>query len=173
MARMADSGWLMMGVPNSPPKTPALVRVKVEPVVSSGMQLFGAGTESEVGESAGKIDEGALLGLADDGHDEAPLEGDGDAEMNVLVVLDGRADERGVDDGEAAQGFNRGCGDEGHVSEVEAVALLEGGFLALAEADNAGHVHFVDGVDVRAGADALDHALGDDGAHFGHGDEVA
>jgi len=30
MARMADSGWLMMGVPNSPPKTPALVRVKVE-----------------------------------------------------------------------------------------------------------------------------------------------
>ena len=138
-----------------------------------GQKLFGAGAECEVGEGAGEIDEGALLGLADDGHDESPLEGDGDAEMDVLVVLDGRADERGVDDGEAAEGFNGRCGDEGHVGEVEAVALLEGGFLALAEADDAGHVHLVDGVDVGAGADALDHALGDDGAHFGHGDEVA
>ena len=30
-ARIADSGWLMMGVPNSSPKTPELVSVKVDP----------------------------------------------------------------------------------------------------------------------------------------------
>ena len=88
MARMADSGWLMMGVPNSPPKTPELVRVKVEPGGLVGHQLFGAGAEGEVGEGAGEIDEAALLGLANDGDDQAPLERYGDAEIDVLVVLD-------------------------------------------------------------------------------------
>ena len=81
--------------------------------------------------------------------------------------------ERGVDDGEAAERLDGRGGDEGHIGELDAVALLEGGLLALAEADDAGHVHLVDGVDVRADAHALDHALGDDGAHFGHGDQVA
>jgi hypothetical protein len=74
---------------------------------------------------------------------------------------------------EASQRFDRRRGDEGHVGKVEAIALLECGFLALAEADDAGHIHLVDGVDVGAGADALDHALSDNGTHFGHGDEVA
>ena len=49
------------------------------------------------------------------------------------------------------------------------MALLEGSLLALAKANDAGHVDLVDGVDMRAGADALGHALGDDGAHFGLG----
>ena len=39
--------------------------------------------------------------------------------------------------------------------------------------DDAGHVHLEDGVDVRAGALRLDHALRDDGAHLGHRDEFA
>ena len=34
-----------------------------------GHELLGAGAEGEVGEGAGEIDEAALLGLADDGHD--------------------------------------------------------------------------------------------------------
>ena len=89
------------------------------------------------------------------------------------MVLDRSIGERGVDDGETAQRFNGRGGDEGHVREVKAVALLKGGFLPLAEADDAGHIHLVDGVDVGAGADALNHALGDDGAHLCHGDEVA
>jgi hypothetical protein len=40
MARIADSGWLMMGVPNSPPKTPELVSVKVDPEASSGSSFL-------------------------------------------------------------------------------------------------------------------------------------
>ena len=81
--------------------------------------------------------------------------------------------ERGVDDGEAAQRLDGGRGDERHVGELDAVALLEAGLLALAEAGDARHVDFVDGVDVGAGAAALDHALGDDGAHVGHRHQVA
>ncbi len=56
-----------------------------------GRELFGAGAEGEIGDGAGEIGEAALLGLADDGHDEAPVERDGDAEMDVLVVADGEA----------------------------------------------------------------------------------
>ncbi len=40
MARMADSGWLMMGVLNSSPKMPELVSVKVEPDASSGFSFL-------------------------------------------------------------------------------------------------------------------------------------
>ena len=44
--------------------------------------------------------------------------------------------------------------------------------LALAQADDAGHVDFVDGVDVGAMATLSDHALGDDGAHAAEGDHL-
>ena len=93
--------------------------------------------------------------------------------MNVAVVLDGIFDERGVEDGKLLQRFDGGHGDEGHVGELEAVTLFEGGSFAVAEADDARHVDFVDGVGVRDGVHALGHARGDDGAHFGHRYEVA
>ena len=54
-----------------------------------GEELFGAGSKGEVDEGAGEIDEArAAPGLADDGHDEAPLEGNRNAEVDVPVVLD-------------------------------------------------------------------------------------
>jgi hypothetical protein len=40
MARIADSGWLMIGVPNSSPKTPELVSVKVDPETSAGLSFL-------------------------------------------------------------------------------------------------------------------------------------
>jgi hypothetical protein len=40
MARIADSGWLMIGVPNSPPNTPKLVSVNVDPDASSGFSFL-------------------------------------------------------------------------------------------------------------------------------------
>ena len=60
-----------------------------------------------------------------------------------------------------------GGGDERHIGELDAVLLLEAGLFALAQAGDARHVDLVDGVDVGADAHALDHALGDDGAHLG------
>ena len=69
-----------------------------------GREFLGAGALGEIGNGAGQISEAALLGLADDGNDEAPIERHGDAEMDVPVVADGEAlrgsFERRIDDGE-------------------------------------------------------------------------
>ena len=48
-----------------------------------------------------------LLRMLDDGDDQAPLQRDGDAEIDVLVVVDGAAFKRGVDDGELLQRVRR------------------------------------------------------------------
>ena len=53
------------------------------------------------------------------------------------------------------------------------MALLESGFVFIAQVDDAGEVHFVHAVDVSAGAAGLDHALSDNLAHVRHGHEVA
>jgi hypothetical protein len=52
-----------------------------------------------------------------------------------------------------------------HERQLHAVLLLEAAPLPLPQADNPGHVHLVNGVDMRADAHALDHPLGNDGAH--------
>ena len=136
-----------------------------------GREFLGAGALGEIGDGAGQIGEAALLGLAHDGHDESPLERHGDAEMDVLVVADARPcaafSSDALTTGIAPQRLDGRGGDEGHVGELDAVALLESGFLAVAQARDARHVDFVDGVDVGADAHALDHALGNDGAHAG------
>ena len=132
-----------------------------------GGELLGARAAGEVGDRSGEIREAALFGFADGGHDESPLEGDGDAEIEIGVIVDGVVDERRIDDGVVAQCLNGGDGDERHVGELDAVALLEGSPFAIAEARYARHVDLVNGVDMRADALALDHALGDDRAHPG------
>ena len=173
MARIADSGWLMIGVPNSPPKTPELVRVKVDPEASSGLSFFDARALGQVGHGAGQGYEAERLGLLDHRNNQAPLESHGDAEVDVGVVVDGAANERGVDDRVAAQRLDGCRGDEGHEGELDAVLLLEAAALPLAQADDARHVDLVDGVYVRADGYALDHAVGDDGAHAAERDDGA
>ena len=126
-----------------------------------------------IDDTAGDAEEVLLLGLLQDGNDEAPVECYGDANVDVLVVADGIAFDGSVDDGMLAQSYDGRAGDEGHVRELDAVTLLVLGLLLLAELDDARHIHLEDGVDVRAGALGLDHPLGDDGAHLGHGDEFA
>ena len=79
----------------------------------------------------------------------------------------------GVDDGVLAERLDGGARDERHVGELDAVALLVLVLFFFAQLDDARHVHLEDGVDVGVGVLGLDHALGDDGAHLGHGDELA
>ena len=89
------------------------------------------------------------------------------------MIADAIAFDRGIDDGLGLDAGDDGAGDEGHVGELHAVALLEFILLALADLDDAGHIHLEDGVDVRAGLLGLDHALRDDAAHLGHGDDFS
>ena len=138
-----------------------------------GSELLVAGAVGEVDDGAGDAEEVLLFGLLDDGDDEAPLERDGDADVDVLVVEDGVALRGGVDDGVLPERLDGGARDEGHVGELDAVALLVLVLFFFAQLDDARHVHLEDGVDVGVGVLGLDHALGDDAAHLGHGDELA
>ncbi len=173
MPRMADCGWLMMGVPNCSPKMPALVRVKVPPATSSGASFLLRARSARSTMARAMPRKFFSSRLLDDGDDEAPVQRDGDADVDVLVVEDGVALDGGVDDGVLAQRLHGGARDERHVGELDAVALLVLVLFLFAQLDDAGHVHLEDGVDVGAGLLGFDHALGDDGAHLGHGDELA
>ena len=177
MPRMADSGWLMIGVENSSPKMPELVSVKVDPPTSSGESFLVRARSASSAMVRARSAKLRCVGQPDYGHDEAPIESHGDTEMDVLVVADGEAlrgaFKRSIDDGETLERLDGRGGDEGHVGELCGVALLERGFLAVAQARDARHVDFVDGVDVWADTHALDHALGNDGAHAGERDQFA
>ena len=72
-----------------------------------GRELLGAGALGEVDDGAGDAEEVLLLALLDDGDDQAPVERDGDADVDVLVVEDGVALDGGVDDRVLAQRVRR------------------------------------------------------------------
>ena len=131
-----------------------------------GLELFAARSLGKVGDGAGDAEEVFLFGFLDDGNDESPVERNGDANVDVRGVADGVACHLRVDDGHFAQVGDDGAGDEGHIGELDAVALLVLALLFRAEVDDFGEVHLEDGVDVRVGVLGVDHALRDDGAHF-------
>ena len=138
-----------------------------------GLELLGAGALGEIGDGAGDAEEALFFGVLDDGNDESPVERDGDADVDVLAVADGVAFHLRVDDGHLAQGGDDGAGDERHVGELDAVALLIFVFFFFPDFDDAREVDLEDGVHVRGGAFGVDHALRDDGAHLAHGNQLA
>src|SRR5260370_15936660 len=82
-------------------------------------ELLAAGALSHVDDAAGDAEEVLLLRLLEDGDDEAPVQRDGDADVDVLVVADGFAFNRPVDDGVLTQSHDRGASDEGHVWQLD------------------------------------------------------
>jgi hypothetical protein len=80
-----------------------------------GRQLLSAGAVGYIDDGAGYAEEVFLLCLLDDGNDEAPLERNGNADVDVLVITDRLAFNRAVDDRVLAQRNDGGAGDEGHV----------------------------------------------------------
>ena len=66
-----------------------------------GRKLLAAGAFRQVDDGARDAEEVLLLGLLDDGDDQAPVERDGDADIDVLVVADGVALDGRVDDRDA------------------------------------------------------------------------
>ena len=63
-----------------------------------GSELLAAGALGDIDDGARDAEEVLLLGLLDDRDDEAPVQRDGDADVDALVVEDGVALDRGVDD---------------------------------------------------------------------------
>src|ERR1035438_6857118 len=63
-----------------------------------GLEFLAAGALTEVGDAALQAKEVEVTGVLEDGDDESPVEGDGDSHVDVAVVADVIAFERGVDD---------------------------------------------------------------------------
>ncbi len=137
------------------------------------LELFVAGALAEVGDAALQAQEVQFVGVLEHGDDQSPVERDRDADIYVPVIANAIAFERSVHDRELLQADDRRAHEKWHEGQARAVALLESGLQLVAEIDDAGHVHFEHAVDVRAGAARLDHALRDDAAHVGHGNQVA
>src|ERR1019366_2557147 len=136
-------------------------------------ELLRTGALAEVGDAALQSEEVELVGVLENGDDESPIERDGDAGVDVLVVTDAIAFERTVDDGILLQGDDGGAHKERHEGKPRAIALLEAVLELVSQIDDASHVHLEHAVDVSAGAARFDHALRDDLAHLGHGYKVA
>ena len=74
--------------------------VKVPPCTSSGLSFFVRARVAEVVDRAAQAEEILLVGVADHRDDQALVERDGDADVDVLLVDDVVAVDRRVDDRE-------------------------------------------------------------------------
>src|SRR5207253_4971343 len=108
-----------------------------------------------------------LVGVLENGNDQAPIECDCDTNVHVPVITNAVAFNRSIDDGELLKRNNRRADEKWHEGQANAVALLEARLQFVAEIDDAGQVNFEHRVDVSAGAARFDHALRDDLAHVG------
>ena len=163
----------MMGRPKTAPNWPGLVTVKVEPSTSSGLSfLLRARSPRSVMPRCRprKLRSPAFLRT---GTIRPQSRATAIPTLMLSVVADVVAFERGVDNWPLLHRDDGGAHEERHEGEADAVALFERVLVFSAQGDDAGEIHFVHAVDVSAGAARLDHALGDDLAHVGHGDEIA
>ena len=72
-------------------------------------ELLRAGALTEVGDAALQSEEVEFVGVLENGNDESPIERDGDAGVDVLVIADAVAFERAVDDRILLQGNDGGA----------------------------------------------------------------
>ena len=107
MPRIADCGWLMIGVPNCSPKMPGVGKREGAARDLIGLQLLAARALGHIGDGARDAEEVLLLRLLDDRNDQAPVERHRDADVDVLVVADGVAFHRRVDDRDACAAWRR------------------------------------------------------------------
>src|SRR5699024_8706344 len=91
-------------------------------LVLVGLQRAVAGTVRQVARLASDLPDALAVGVADDGHDQSGLEGDGQADVDVAAADDLVAAPGGVDFGVVAQGDRR-CPDQ-EVGDAEADAVL-------------------------------------------------
>ena len=86
---------------------PGLVIVNVPPCTSSGLSFFDRARVGQVVDRAAQAEQVLLVGIPDHRHDQAVVERDGDPEVDVLLVDDVVAVDRGVDDRELPAGRRR------------------------------------------------------------------
>jgi hypothetical protein len=126
------------------------------------------GLLAELGDLLLDLGQAHLVGIAQDRHHQATRAADGDADVEVAVIDDVIAVDRGVQHRVLLQRGNRGLDEEGHEAEAHAVLLLELVDVLLAHLHHRTHVHFVEGGQDGIGRLRLHQALGDAGAEARH-----
>ena len=91
----------MIGMPNCAPNWPGIGDRERAAVHFVRLELLAARALGDVGDRAAQAEQVLLVGVPDDRHDQPALERHGDPEVDVLLVDDVVAVERGVDDRDA------------------------------------------------------------------------
>ena len=94
MPRMADCGWLMIGRAELLAEDAGVGEREGATGDLVGRELLAARAVGHIDDGAGDAEEVLLLCLLDDRDDEAPVERDGDADVDVLVVANRLAFDR-------------------------------------------------------------------------------
>ena len=157
-----------MGVDSSEPKTPPLVMVNVPPVNSSMVMVPARARAAKLPICFSISAKLELIGVAQHRHDQSAIGRDGDADVEVFVIDDVVAFDRGVDGREFLQRFDTRLGEEGHETELHAVLFLERVLVARAQFVDRLQVDLVERGEERLRRLRLDHALGDARAQPGH-----
>ena len=114
----------------------------------------------DVGNGAAQTEHVLFVGVSDDRHDEPVVERHGDPQVDVFLVHDVVAVDRGVDDGMAPERVDDGFGNERHERQPGAKPLVFR-FLGMANLLDGREVHVEHRMDVRRCPPAEDHVLGD------------
>src|ERR1700686_316946 len=116
---------------------------------------------------------GFLVGVADDGNDEAVRAADGDAHMHEVLIDDVVTVDLGIHGGELSQGRNDGFNEEAVEAEAHAFVLfLESFFVFAAQCHDGTHIDLVDGREHRRGVLRILEARGDGFAQPRHLDAL-
>ncbi len=110
---------------------------------------------------AGEADD---VGVPDHGDDQPAGDGDGGADVDIIMVDDVIAIHAGVDDGEVLQGLGAGPDDDVVVGDLDAQGLV-----LVPQGHGGGHVHHHPVVGLGVGGLAGQHIPGDGLAHPAHG----
>ena len=115
----------------------------------------------EVVHGALQPDDALLVSGSNHGHDQPPVQGHRDADVDVLVQDQVLAVERCVDDRKRFQRRGRGLQEERHESQLGAVLLQELVLRRASQLGDPGAVHGMDGRHMRRDALRPHHVLGD------------
>src|SRR5215472_6679514 len=88
-----------------------------------GFESLVASALAEIGDAALQAEKVEIAGVFQDGHDQSPIEGDGNANVDVAVITNVLAFDAGVDDGPLLQSHDGGPDKERHEGEAGAMTL--------------------------------------------------
>ena len=158
----------MIGVPNSPPKTPGFVIVNVPPCTSSGLSLFVRARSARSFAVSRELRQRQRVGISDHRNDQSPIESDRHSEIDIALVNDLVAVDLRIDDAMLADRGRHRLEDERHERQLRAVLRLELVLIGRAELRDIRHVDLVNARHMGRRLLRERHVLGDLLSHHRH-----